>query len=78
MKLAIKKKYIDLIKEGKKAIDYRDAHITFICDETGEKLRKNVLKVDMVEKASSLYPNVKEVNDDYVIRFHLEIPEINY
>lgn len=42
MKLPIKKKYFDMIKKGTKIIEFRDAHITFVCEETGEELRKNV------------------------------------
>lgn len=42
MKLPIKKKYFDEIKSGDKTWEFRDAHITFICEETGEKLTKNV------------------------------------
>jgi len=47
MKLPIKKKYFDEIKEGKKKFEYRDAHITFICEETGEKLKKEIFAVGM-------------------------------
>lgn len=43
MKLPIKKKYFDKIKSGKKMIEWRDAHITFVCEETGETLVKNVV-----------------------------------
>ena len=38
MKLPIKKKYFDLIKSGEKIQEYRDAHITFVCEETGESI----------------------------------------
>lgn len=50
MKLSIKKKYFDEIKAGKKKIDFRDAHITFICEETGEKLIKNVKSCAVIPK----------------------------
>jgi hypothetical protein len=42
MKLPIKKKYFDQIKNGTKELEWRDAHITFICEETGETLRKEI------------------------------------
>jgi len=50
MKLPIKKKYFDKIKNGDKKEDYRDAHITFVCEETGEKLRKYIKDVSIVSK----------------------------
>ena len=63
MKLPIKKKYFDQIKNGEKVFDYRDAHITFICEETGETLRRNVLSVDMVDRPEKY----KEVLKDSAI-----------
>lgn len=68
MKLYIKEKYFKQIKEGTKKIEYRDAHITFICEETGEKLRKEVEAVDLIENPGS-YPDVCE--DDFLIQFVL-------
>lgn len=50
MKLPIKKQYFDEIKEGIKIIEYRDAHITFICEETKEELRKEVSNVMLISK----------------------------
>ena len=47
MKLQIKKKYFDRIKSGLKRIDFRDAHITFICIETGETLKKDIQEVHL-------------------------------
>ena len=38
MKLSIKKEYFDQIKAGVKRLEYRDAHITFVCEETGDDL----------------------------------------
>lgn len=70
MKLPIKKKYFDEIKSGRKGIEYRDAHITFICEETGEKLRKEVVGVELLEGTNKVYPDVLE--DDYTICFYLE------
>lgn len=42
MKLPIKKEYFDQIKAGEKKVEYRDAHITFVCEETGETLKKKI------------------------------------
>ena len=60
MKLPIKKKYFDLIKKGDKNWEYRDSHITFVCEETGETMRKEVNRV-ILTKRSLLNP---ELNDD--------------
>jgi uncharacterized radical SAM superfamily protein len=70
MKLPIKKEYFDKIKSGEKEFEYRDAHITFICEETNERLMKQVIDVAMVERHSDLFPDVLE--DDWVIRFKLK------
>jgi len=35
MKLKIKKEFFDKIIDGKKTVEFRDAHITFVCEETG-------------------------------------------
>lgn len=71
MKLSIKKKYFDLIKRGIKTIEYRDAHITFVCEETGEKLRKNVLACHVSEGVKHRHPDVLE--DDKTISFMLDV-----
>ena len=73
MKLPIKKKYFDRIKEGKKIIEYRDAHITFICEETGEQLRKEVKDVHMVLQDSipEEFQNNNLFDDDKIISFIL-------
>jgi hypothetical protein len=74
MKLITLKKYFDRIKAGEKKIDYRDAHITFVCEETGEKLVKNVKTVSIVNKAD-LPGELKEssiFDDERVIAFELE------
>ena len=69
MKLQIKKKYFDLIKEGKKNIEYRDAHITFICEETGEIIRKDVVGAIVVERSPEWFDDVLE--DELMICFEL-------
>ena len=50
MKLPIKKEYFDAIEEGSKIYEFRDAHITFICESTGRAMRKNIVFVDLVSK----------------------------
>lgn len=50
MKLPIKQKYFDLIKSGKKDLEWRDAHITFVCEETGETIRKEIISAVVVDK----------------------------
>ncbi|MCH8003926.1 MAG: hypothetical protein IH934_04830 [Nanoarchaeota archaeon] len=50
MKLLIKKKYFDQIKRNDKTIEYRDAHITFVCEETKEELRKDVKDAMVIYK----------------------------
>lgn len=69
MKLPIKKKYFDQIKSGEKTSDFRDAHITFVCEETGETLKKNVQGVYLF-KNDGRYPDV--LSDDWIIEFELE------
>lgn len=73
MKLPIRKEYFDAIKEGNKHFEYRDAHITFVCEETGRALRKKVTGVcftsfDMLPvwlKESGMF------EDDILIKFEL-------
>lgn len=55
MKLPIKKKYFDLIKQGKKQVEFRAAHITFVCEETGEELRKEVTGCDVSNRIDFLH-----------------------
>lgn len=71
MKLPIKKKYFDEIKSGYKIHEYRDAHITFVCEETGEELRKDLVGVELIKRHPNLFPDVLE--DDKVILFSLKI-----
>lgn len=61
MKLPIKKNFFDLIKSGKKNVELRDAHITFICEETGETLRKEITSVYITTK----YITTKDLYDDW-------------
>ena len=70
MKLPIKKKYFNAIKNGNKILEYRDAHITFICEETGERLKCNIIHAAVIDRPPKLYPEV--LKDDKIIRFTLE------
>ena len=69
MKLPIKKKYFDEIKSGHKMFEFRDAHITFVCEETGEKLRKDVKETYLADNVKKLYPDVLEDDITIVFRF---------
>ena len=70
MKLKIKKKYFDMIKAGTKTFDLRDAHITFICEEDGETIQKQVVHCDVIRRNADMFPDV--LTEDHVIRFFLE------
>lgn len=71
MKLPIKKEFFDMILEGKKEYDLRDAHITFVCEETGRTLRKKVAHVTM-ESINAIPENLHYLfEDEMVIAFHL-------
>ena len=50
MKLPIKDEYFQKIKSGEKIEEYRDAHITFVNETTGEELRKEVEGFKFVPK----------------------------
>ena len=69
MKLPIKKKYFDMLKKGLKIRDYRDAHITFVCVETGELLIKKVVRCQVERHPPKFYTDVLE--DDEMIVFEL-------
>lgn len=75
MKLPIKKKYFDEIKSGKKKFEYRDAHITFICEETGEKLRMEVVRTHVMRGFKQQFADVLE--DEYTIMFELAKGDID-
>lgn len=69
MKLPIKKKYFDMIKNGDKDIEFRDAHITFVCIEDGEELRKDIREVELRNNPGT-YPDV--LKEDKVVGFLLK------
>ena len=53
MKLPIKKKFFDQLKTGEKTFDARDAHLTFVCEETGEEFRVPAVKsIALIPKKS--------------------------
>lgn len=74
MKLPIKKEFFDKIKSGEKVHEFRDAHITFICEETAEEARVELVNATVMPRC--MMP--KELRDRYdlcdtdeVIRFVL-------
>jgi len=72
MKLKIHHGYFEEIKAGAKTIDYRDAHITFIDEDTGETIVKKVIHADVIRRSPDLHPDV--LTEDHVVRFFLERP----
>ena len=73
MKLPIKKEYFDAIKDGSKIYEFRDAHITFVCESTGRAMKKNIVNIDLIDKAKipDVYPP-ELFDDDILIKFQLE------
>jgi len=73
MKLPIKKKYFDMVKAGDKNVDFRDSHITFVCEETGETLRKEVNRVFLTKRKWILpeYNDKSLFEDEVLIAFDL-------
>ena len=78
MKLPIKKEYFDAIKDGSKIYEFRDAHITFVCESTGRALRKNVVSIDLIDKTKipDRYPP-ELFSDNVLIKFQLEDTNIS-
>lgn len=78
MKLPIKKEYFDAIKDGSKIYEFRDAHITFVCESTGRALRKNVVSIDLIDKTKipDGYPP-ELFSDNVLIKFQLEDTNIS-
>ena len=74
MKLPIKRKYFELIRDGEKVLDCRDAHITFVCEQTGEYLKKEIATAAVIPRPKGYYPDVLE--DEFMIVFVLaEYPD---
>lgn len=55
---------------GDKKTEFRDAHITFVCEETGETMGKNVKSVYCRKGLKAYYPDV--LKEDLTIVFDLE------
>ena len=74
MKLPIEDEYFKLIKYGRKKVEYRDSHITFINKKTKETLRKNVIAVKMIHKSEIPMSILKNIffEDFNIIEFKLE------
>lgn len=73
MKLPIKKEYFDAIEKGDKRLEYRDAHLTFVCESTGRELRLDVdaAKVIPIDRLPKQYQGKGLFEDDHVICFLL-------
>jgi hypothetical protein len=74
MKLKTKQKYFRKIKSGEKLVDYRDAHITFVNEETGDKYIRRVVGVRLIP-FSELPVDLQKTTlfgDDMIIAFELE------
>ena len=73
MKLKIRHKYFEDIKLGLKKFEYRDAHITFIDEETNEEIKKYVKSVNLILESFSpkKYRGKGLFDDEKVIQFEL-------
>jgi len=54
MRLMIRKKFFDQIVYGNKRLELRDAHITFVCEETGRMVRVVVDGVVLYSRDASM------------------------
>ena len=79
MKLPINKRDFDQIKAGEKGLEFRDAHLTLVCEETGEHHRVDVTGVilDNKENWKVCVDNPKMFEDDKVIIFRLRGDKVN-
>lgn len=71
MKLPIKKKYFDKIRYGAKDFELRDAHITFICEETGEQLVRDI-ETACVCRREAFAEGFDCLQDDFVLFMKLK------
>lgn len=74
MKLKAKPKYWNLINSGKKLVDYRDAHATFVNEESGRKCVRDVVDVKIISRSElpvELRGNDVLFSDDRIIAFTL-------
>lgn len=72
MKLPINHIYFQWLKNHKKQIEYRDAHITFIDEDTKEKLRINIIECFMTKKERLPRKIHHLFEDDKIIAFVLD------
>ena len=78
MKLPIKKEYFDAIKDGSEIYEFRDAHITFVCESTGRAMRKKVVSIGLIDKTQMRHVYPPELfDDDVLIKFQLEDTNIS-
>lgn len=81
MKLPIKKEYFDAIQNGNKTLEFRDAHITFVCESTGRTMRREVVSLDLIdiEDISDLLDTVSPglFEDKMLIKFELEDTKVS-
>jgi len=74
MKLKAKPVYFNAIRSGKKLVDYRDAHITFVNEETGQKCIRDIIGVKMVKRSDlpeDLRDDMMLFSDDSIVAFTL-------
>ncbi len=77
MKLPIKKKFYDRIEKGNKQLEFRDAHLTFVCEETHREMTFDISSVSIqykVKLIDDLHVETDEIpflNDDKIIVFSL-------
>ena len=74
MKLPVRHGYFEKIKAGVKEIEFRDAHITFVDESTGETITKDVVNTWMTEKYKLPAPlNESSIfTDERIIAFELD------
>jgi len=73
MKLYVKDEYFKDIKSGKKKIEYREAHITFINEKTKEEIKKQITEVEIIfnfELPNEL-KNKPFLQEDFIVSFEL-------
>ena len=73
MKLQIRKEYFDKIESGEKKFEYRDAHITFVCESTGRTIKKYVVGVNLILEsfAPKEFHGKGLFDDEKIIEFKL-------
>ena len=74
MKLPVTPENFEQLKSGQRTVEYRDAHITFVNEATGETITKIVDSVGLTQtsKITEVLANRNHLfTDDVVISFHL-------